>query len=203
MKLLVDTDAFCKLGVAGLLEDTALIFGARLQECGRLAALPYMLRKGSLRRHFGVEACDGLIALAEGLPVVPEPSSAWLDRFTAVEAIDPGEAQLLAVAAELGCTVVSGDKRALRALTSIDGLPNALAGRVSVLEAILLVLCDRLGVEHVRERVVALMPLDKTVAVCFSPGSADPRDGLRSYYKSLAAEVGPLVLWNPALEMRA
>jgi hypothetical protein len=41
MNLLVDTDAFCKLGVAALLEDAAGVFGARLTECGRLAALPY------------------------------------------------------------------------------------------------------------------------------------------------------------------
>ncbi len=36
MKLLFDTDAFCKLGIASLLEDVAHIFGATLQECGRL-----------------------------------------------------------------------------------------------------------------------------------------------------------------------
>jgi hypothetical protein len=199
MKLLVDTDAFCKLGITGLLQDAVRILGADLRECGRLPALPYMLSRGSLRKHFGAEACDGLISLADAMPVVPEPSIAWLDKFTAIEAIDPGEAQIFAAAAEFGLMVVSGDKRALRAMTSIEGLPDALAGRIVVLEAILLALCERLGSEDLRRRVAPLIALNKTVEVCFSPGSSDPREGLRSYYRSLAADVEPLVLWNPQM----
>lgn len=50
MKLLFDTDAFCKIGIANLLPDVAQLFGAELQECSRLYALPFMLRKGSLER---------------------------------------------------------------------------------------------------------------------------------------------------------
>lgn len=46
MNLLVDTDAFCKLGAAGLIEGATGVFGARLPDCGRPPALPHMLRRG-------------------------------------------------------------------------------------------------------------------------------------------------------------
>jgi hypothetical protein len=199
MKLLVDTDAFCKLGITGLLPDAVRILGADLPECGRLPALPHMLRRGSLPRRYGAETCAALIPLAEAMPVLQQPGTAWLDTLASIEAVDPGEAQLFAAAAEFGLVVVSGDKRALRAMKNVEGLSGALAGRVSVLEAILLALCERLGPEDLRRRVAPLAPFDKTVEVCFSPGSSDPREGLRSYYRSLVVEVKPLVLWDPQM----
>ena len=58
-KLLVDTDAFCKLSVAGLLESAANVFDTSLLECARLPALPHMLKRGALRKHYGDEHCDG------------------------------------------------------------------------------------------------------------------------------------------------
>ena len=93
--------------------------------------------------------------------------------------------------------VVTGDKRALRAIGHIEGLPEALDGRIWVLEAVLIVLCDEVGVETIRQRVAPLAAVDTTVGICFSPGSAEPRDGLLSYYTALATEVEPLVLRAP------
>ncbi|MDA1348447.1 MAG: hypothetical protein O3A47_06220 [Chloroflexi bacterium] len=74
-----------------------------------------------------------------------------MDKLTPIQAIDPGEAQILAAAAEAGLLVISGDKRALRALREVEGFPDALAGRIVVMEAILVSLCDRLGPESVRQ----------------------------------------------------
>ncbi len=197
MKLLFDTDAFCKLGIASLLQDVAQIFGAQLQECGRLYALPFMLRKGRLRSLFGGPACDALIPVANALPVMPDPSVAWLEKLTAIEAIDPGEAQVFAVAAERGHPFLSGDKRALIALKIIDDIITVLDGRVVILEAILLALCDRLGQEEMRRRVAPLAAVDRMVAVCFSSGNPDPSTALMSYYRALEMELAPLKLWDP------
>lgn len=49
-RLLLDTDIFCKLGVADLLDDTLSILGLKYSDCSRLPALPHMLRRGRLVR---------------------------------------------------------------------------------------------------------------------------------------------------------
>jgi len=185
MKLLVDTDAFCKLAVSGLLPDAVEFLGADLTECGRLPALPYMLEKGRLRTVYGPVRCDGLIPVALSMPIVLQPDDIWLDKLIPIQAIDTGEAQIFAAGAEAGLLVMTGDKRSLRALKDIADFADALAGRIVVLEAILIALCDRLGPEDVRQRAQVLVASDKMVQICFSTGNSDPRDGLLSYFRDL------------------
>jgi hypothetical protein len=197
MKLLFDTDAFCKLGIANLLHDVAHIFGATLQECGRLYALPYMLRKGTLRKLYGGPTCDALISVVNEMPAFPDASVTWLEQVTGVVDIDPGEAQIFALAAEHGQPFVSGDKRALKALKDINEFVPPLHGRVITLEAILLTICDTIGQDNMRQRVSPLIGLDRMVAVCFSPDNPSPTDALSSYYRNLQATLTPLQLWNP------
>lgn len=200
MRVLIDTDAFCKLAACGLLVEAVHMLGADVTECGRLPALPYMLRNGRLRKKFGTEICDALIPVAESMPVLIAPNDIWIEKLTPVESIDPGEAQIFSAAADGRLFAVSGDKRALRALKDVAGLAEALSGRIVVLEAILLSLCNHLGPEAVRQRVQVLTALDKVVEVCFSTGIADPRGGLLSYFESLDDDVRPLVLWDPRPE---
>jgi hypothetical protein len=197
MRLLVDSDIFCKLGVGNLLSEALAVFGASVTDCGRLPALPHMLRKGKLLRVYGAEACTSLVPLAEKMQTIPVPDTTWLDRLTLVQAIDPGEAQLFAIAAQNTLSLITGDKRALRALKDINGYAEALTGRIIVLEAILLALCDRLGHAEVRRRLGPLTTADKTLMICFSEGNPDPRSALVAYYRSLATEVHPLLLWEP------
>jgi hypothetical protein len=203
MKLLVDNDAFCKLGAANLLLEAATVLGATLADCGRLPALPYMLRRGGLRRGFGAQTCDALMPLARAMPTAPAGSAVWLDKLVLAQDIDPGEAQLLAASVENGLPFLSADKRALRAVKSVDGLAPAIAGRAVVMEAILLALCDRLGTEEVRGRLATNMGHDTMIQVCFSPANTDPCAALHSYYRSFSAEVEPLLLWNPGLDQNS
>lgn len=197
MKLLFDTDVFCKLGIANLLEDTAHIFGAKLHDCGRLPALPFMLQRGGLRKLYGGPACDALIPVVNAIPVVPDASTTWLDKLTAIEAINPGEAQIFAVAAEAGQPFLSGDKRALCALKDIDEFIPALEGHVVVLEAVLLTLCNRLGQNEIHQRVAPLIAVDRMLEICFSRGNPDPANALLSYYRAYKTELVPLKLWDP------
>src|SRR5262249_49843687 len=158
LRLLVDTDAFCKLGVGGLLDDAVRVLGASLSECGRLPALPHMLARGRLRRVYGPAACDTLIPVAYAIPVAPQGSDAWLDKLARIDAIDPGEAQLFAAAAESGdLVVVSDDKRALRALKDVAGFAAAMTARIVVLDAVLIAICDDLGTDEVRRRLHRLV----------------------------------------------
>lgn len=197
MKLLIDTDAFCKLGIAGLLADAAELFGATLSDCGRLAAVPYMLRKGRLFRRYGPKTCSALLAQAQGMQVCPEPISASLEPFAWDANIDPGEVQLFAAATQLDIITISGDKRAIRSLKHATAIHHALGSHIAALDGVLLALCEQLGPDSLRRHVAPLSPYDRTVAICFSPGSSDPRDCLRSYHEDLIADVHPFSLWNP------
>lgn len=197
MKLLFDTDAFCKLAVADLLRRAVQAFGMELADCGRLPALPHMLRRGSLPRRYGEDACEAMLQIAVTLPSAPQPSAEWLDPLARVQAIDPGEALIFAVAAESGAMIVSGDKRSLEGLKDLEAHRDALAGRTVVLEAILLKLCRDLGPDVVRQQVQPLMGLDSSVRISFSSQEADPEDGLRSYFDDLQKKVSPLTLWDP------
>lgn len=198
MRLLLDTDAFCKLAVASLLQDTLVLLGTSLAECRRLPALPRMLRRGSLRNRLGPDLSDELLPLAESLEALPPVSSNLLDALTQLHEIDPGEAQIFAAAAASGAYVVSGDKRALRVLRAAPGYVEALSGRVVAFEVALLALCESLGGKELRHRTQRLVQLDRVTRICFSPSFAEPRDGLESYCLDLEAEVSPLRLWNPA-----
>jgi hypothetical protein len=197
MRLLVDSDMFCKLGLGNLLDDALVVLGVQMNDCARLPALPHMLRRGSLPRTYGSDACANLIPLADSLKAISAPNATWLDRVASAQAIDPGEAQIFATAAQDSLIVLTGDKRALRALKNISGYADALAGRIVVLEAILMALGDRLGYIEVRRKLGTVVTNDNTLKVCFSAGNPEPRRALESYYRSLVAEVHPLVLWEP------
>lgn len=195
MPLLVDTDAFCKLGVAGLLKETAGLVGANLSDCHRLPALPHMLRKGSLPRRYGANTCEALIESAEKMMSAPPIDVAKLEPFVSIADIDPGEAQLLASVANSDSLLVSGDKRALRAIKGSPDLVSAIGGRVMTIEAALLGIADRIGLADLRTRASLVAPFDQTFKVCFSPSNEDPLACLHSYFTSLQAEVHPLALW--------
>ena len=197
MKLLVDTDAFCKLAVSGLFHDAVDLLGANMTECGRLPALPYMLQKGRLRTTYGPASCDDMIPIASSMPIVEQPDESWLDKLAPMQAIDIGEALIFASAAETGMFVMTGDKRALIGLSDAAEFVEALAGRIVVLEAILVALCDRFGPEYVRQRAQVLAASDKMVQICFSVANQDPREGLLSYFRDFRLQLDPLILWNP------
>lgn len=200
MPVLIDTDAFCKLLVADLLQEAVALLGSGLDECFRLPALSHMLRKGRLVKSYGPEACEAMLLVAGKIPVIPQPNGPWLDRLIPITAIDPGEAELIAAAAESDVMVLSGDKRALLALKDVAGAADVFTGRIVTLEAILLGLCDHLGAEEVRRRVGVLMQRDRMVSICFAAANQSPEVCLRSYYEHLVAQVGTLGLWDPKVE---
>lgn len=196
MRLLVDSDLFCKLGVGGVLLDAIAALNTEISECGCLPALPHMLRRSRLTKIYGVKQCASLIPIANKMQAVSAPEARWVDKLISAHDVDPGEAQLFAVAAQDALLVATGDKRALNALKDIEGFADALSGRIVVLESILLALCERLGTEVVRRRIRSVAETERTLAICFSNSVKDPREALESYYLSLASEIAPLTLWD-------
>jgi hypothetical protein len=183
--------------MANLLDDMLSVFGVSWADCCRLPALPYMLSRGRLVRRYGDEVCGALASIARAIPELPSPSQVWLGELTEQSNIDAGEAQLFAVAADDASVVLSGDKRALRTLRELESYCFALGGRIIVFEAILLVLCEKLGVETVRARLKPVLAFDTMIAACFSEANTDPYGALGSYFRALVDEVHPLILWSP------
>jgi hypothetical protein len=197
MRLLIDTDAFCKLAPGGLLSAAPDLFGVVLADCARLPALPQMLRRGTLRRRLGEPLCERLIPQGERLDRAPDPPAYWLDLLRKSPGIDPGEAHLLGLVAEHGDVLITGDKRALRAASAIPELVARVARKIAVLEAVVIALCHRLGDEAVRAAVAEVVPHDAMLAVCFSPGEREPREAVRAYLCETRAALSPLELWEP------
>ncbi|MDQ3366484.1 MAG: hypothetical protein M3680_13745 [Myxococcota bacterium] len=201
-RLLVDTDAFMKLGSIGVLEHAAELFDVSLEACERLPALPTMLRRGGVFKRYGPEVCARLVPLADTMSVATQPPVAWAARLAGVPHIDPGEVQLLALVAAEGAFLTTADKRALIAVSKVEGMAEALAGRIVSLEAVMLALCARLGTAQVgslvRPRV--LDANDQLLKISFSEGNPTPEVGLRSYFTRLQRDVAPLTLWQPPQE---
>jgi hypothetical protein len=197
LPLLIDTDAFCKLAIAGVIDETLGLLGSDRPHCARLPALPHMLRRGRLRKNLGDAICDSLVPIAESLPIVGQANSDWLDLLTPQSGIDPGEAQLFAVAAEKGITVLSGDKRAIQVLKNVSEFVEPLGSRIVVLEAALLSVCRVHGTNLVQTRIGPLKMHDTMVKTVFSPGNADIEAALESYLNHAAAEAAPIDLWRP------
>jgi hypothetical protein len=197
LPLLIDTDAYCKLAMAGIIDEALNLLGSDRPHCSRLPALPHMLRRGRLRKKLGDAICDSLIPIAESLPIVGHASSEWLDRLAHISAIDPGEAQLFAVAAENRITVLSGDKRAIQVLKNVPEFAEHLGSRIVVLEAALLGVCRVHGTNLVEMRIGPLKMHDTMVNIVFSPGNPDIEAALESYLNHAAAEAAPIDLWRP------
>ena len=197
LPLLVDTDAFCKLAMAGVIDETLHLLGSDRAHCARLPALPHMLRQGRLRKKLGDAICGSLIPIAESLSILEQASSEWLDRLTPIPAIDPGEAQLFALAAEKGITLVSGDKRAIQALRNVPGFADRLESRIVVLEAALLGVCRAYGSALLQARIEPLRMHDTMVQIAFSPGNPHPEAALESYLDNAVIEATPIALWRP------
>lgn len=197
MRLLIDTDAFCLLSVYDLLDEVRKRLNLDISQCFRIAALPYMLKRGKLREKLGDELSDRLAGIVRLYPEIETVENTWIDRFAQVPNIDAGEAQIFAIAAcDPEAIVITNDKRSLKALLQVAGSTDALNGKILTIEEVLLSLCATLSIEEVRGKIAQHSDLDKMVQICFSPLNPNPIEGLQSYRDSLQTELVPLALMN-------
>ena len=105
MRLLVDTDVYCKLSVSNLFLDAIHLRGADSNTCGRLAALPHMLAKGRLKRTYGSTQCDKLIPVVLSMPTVICTNDSLIDTLVAIPSIFYGIATAVTPFLALSCTL--------------------------------------------------------------------------------------------------
>lgn len=202
MEVAFDTDAFCKLGEAGLLVPFLEALRVPPTRCARLGRLTRQLQRAGWLRPLSQQRRDELFDLAAQMTVATPRPGGWHDRIAAVGGdLGSGEAALFALVADGDVAlVVTGDKRALRAAAAVEPLVERLAGRLLVLEQAAAVAVDALsaGAEaHLRER--GALVLDVMLASCLR--STDRRAALGQYVSELERELPKGLLWAPAVEV--
>jgi len=135
--------------------------------------------------------------VAEAMKQVGEAPEERLSVLAGEPGIDPGEAQLLAIAAGEDAVLLSGDKRAIRVVARLAGFADLLHYKICGLEAAALGLCLEIGVNRTRAAMARTGKLDTMLAVCFSAANPSPMNCLKSYIDSFQNEVTPLRLWTP------
>ncbi len=195
MRALIDNDVFCKLEVCSLLDLALESIGLIPARCACLQTLPYVLNKGRMLAQYGEALSQQLAMSVSRFDRVPSLPDTWRDQLVGRHEIDPGEAILFGVAAaEPDSLVVTGDKRAIRALSGLPELSSLLRGRVVCLEAMVLRLIAARGIAFVSRGIAPALAFDRTLQVCFTSG--DPTAGLRSYFRALQEDASPGLLYS-------
>ncbi|MCL4673903.1 MAG: hypothetical protein KJZ64_13455 [Sphingomonadaceae bacterium] len=153
--------------------------------------------------------------LCEALDLV-EPTEAELETAAELEEaanrlnlqFDTGESQLAAILIHRDAALLAtGDKRAIAAIAALA--PDDLAGRVAPLEALLLQIAARIGIEQLRTRICSEPGADRSAAICFACHrreaviAADVEACLASYLGELARAAGPVLISDAAFSALA
>lgn len=198
-RLLIDTDAYVRLGYGDCLKELCGRLGASWEDCRHLPALPHQLSRGALARKLGPERAATLRSKLAGLRPLATVAGAAADDLAPINDMDAGEVQLFAAAAaDPECLVVTNDKRAIHALSQAPHVAASLAGRVVLTGPALIELLDAMGVDWVRNQLAGIQDIDTALVVCFSPGNPSPGESLSNYLQGDLKTMPPRVLWLPA-----
>lgn len=201
--LLLDTDMLVLLTAAGLLELVARHLGYEPDQIRRLPASVHQVRKSKrFRDTYGEAVLQRIAAPISAIKEVEPPTD--LDLLDALNAsMDPGEAQLVAIAAAGHCTLLaSGDKRAVLDLTRSGGKAciTAMRGRIVSLEAVLWILVAEADPRQIRMAFMSVLGHATLRIVLSEHAVADLercRDGIRNYFNDLDGHAQGM-LYNPA-----
>ncbi len=176
MKLLMDVDALAKFSNWNLVAHVPGALGFDTSQCATVSSLRYRAQPSVHKPdqqlfHTPDAASQALEIIGQMCPLASlDPMQ--LTPFENIVGIDPGEAILFAeVLANPETFVLTGDKRALRALSGLEaGLRAGLSGRVVLIEQVLLRLLDQNDLEWVRRHVFPAKTQDKAVSAHMGRG---------------------------------
>jgi hypothetical protein len=207
-RILFDNDALIKLIRYGLLDETINLFGSDPIDVSVLATAKFSLLPAKNRLRFCQEE-ESALKLEQFLRTTTSldarlAESKLLDALSSIPNIDAGESILFAIGAtDLGSLVLTGDKRALIALSSnisVRETFDALENRVVSIEVLLLQLIES-QFDYVQTCIRSKQNVDKAISIAFGvtiPADIDSvREGLSSYIQHLRSETGKLLYQFP------
>ncbi|GAB3490369.1 hypothetical protein GCM10027399_07430 [Curvibacter fontanus] len=203
MSLFIDVDAICKLAHWQLLDKLPALLGTPIVECVTLSSVRYRaqrcLSKPDGRLFQTADAAQAVLAAVTSMKAPLAATAFDLSVFENASDIDPGEAVLLAaVIATPGARLLTGDKRALRAISKLASIRPVLAGRVVMLEHVLLLALDTYGLDWVRKSVCPQAAVDKAIFICMGSRCDAPeisvREGFESYLNEIRCACDPTIL---------
>lgn len=202
--VLMDNDAALKLARYDLLDSALSTLkcaptDVRVLHTARYTLLP---TKAPLRYCKDPASADRLSAFLKQAQTADQAAvnSEWLDVLLAIPGIDPGEAILFAYGAgEPEAVIVTGDKRAIRALCAAPEATEvaaALAGRVLCIETLFAGLVGQ-DFAATQTRVRKNGEVDKALTAIFGVAAPATRasvlEGLDSYQNALRAQTGAVL----------
>lgn len=167
MILLSDNDLIVKLAQCDLIETALGSMDAKRKDCFVLNTMSYSLRLRdpdlAIRKYVGsVQAYERISEFLEGCSVLDEGPTDYelLDHLQGIDEIDPGEQTLFLHAYDhhvndRSYQLLTGDKRALKAICSYDNLDafEYLRTNIVCLESCMMDLIDYAGFAYVNDMV--------------------------------------------------
>jgi len=203
--LFIDVDAICKLAHWQLLDKLPTLLGVPTSNCITLSSVQYRAQRcvskvdGKLFRT--VEAAQAVLTAVQSMRAPLDATAFELTVFEDASNIDPGEAVLFAATmANPGSRLLTGDKRALRAVAELAKVRSELVGRVVMVEHVLLAALDAYGLDWLRTHVCPQVAVDKTISICMGSRCDAPepavRGGFESYLNEIRGACDPTILIN-------
>lgn len=169
MILLSDNDLIIKLAQCDLIDEALSTLESAKNDCFVLNTMKYSLRLDepdkSIERYIGsVQAYDRINELLEKCQVLTAAPIEFdlLDHLNEISAIDAGEQALFLHAKDndsksIDYRILTGDKRALRAICNYDRLEifAFLRTKIVCLESCMMDMIDFVGFDHVNQKVCA------------------------------------------------
>ncbi len=197
-RLLMDNDALLKAAHWDLLDVVPTMVGGTWADTACLPTFPPRVHRAEAKLFADVSVARALEVRLAMTVQLPDPDVTVLSALQGESGIDAGELLLFgALAATPGAVLLTGDKRALRAVALTGTLPR-YQSRVVCVEQLLSQALDQLGAQTLQARVRRWTPRDQTALAIFGrqgdKSEADLREGLRSYLHSLDGETSGLLV---------
>lgn len=197
-RLLTDNDALLKAAHWGLLDVMPLLVGGTWLDVACLPQFPPRVRRAEVKLFADPSVAHALATRLSQTVELPEPDATVLSALQAEPRIDAGELLLFgALAATPDAVLLTGDKRALRAVAHTDTM-LLCQHRVVCVEQFLSHALEHLGAPALVAQIRQWAPRDQTALAIFGrhgdKSEADLREGLGSYLRWLDGEAPGLLV---------